>query len=229
MMRMMRRSSLLVPVCLALGGSGLSGCRQRPAPAAAPAGASGSGLAPGASDDNPLAVREVRLRQDGVPVTSLTFDARVFFDSDRDRPRREAAPVLDAIAARLKREPGPPHVAVLGHTDALGSDAYNLRLSRRRAASVVRALVARGVDPASIEAVAVGKRQPLAPDDSEAGRASNRRVEFLISPSMRAIRSLIAARPSGAPVEAQHPAALQLRARRPDAVSRAPLGEPVPY
>ncbi len=94
---------------------------------------------------------------------------------------------------------------------------------------MVRALVARGIDPARFEAVAVGKRQPVAPDDSEAGRARNRRVEFLISPSVRAIRSLIASRPSSLRIAAQHPAALQLRARRPDAVSRAPLGAPVSY
>ena len=220
---MIRRSSLLV--CLALGAPGLAGCRQpepHPSSSAVPPVAA-------ARDDAPLAVREVRLRQDGVPVISLTYDARVFFDTDRDRPRPEAAPVLDAVAARLKHEPDTPHVAVLGHTDAVGSDAYNLALSRRRAATVVRALVARGIDAATIEAVAVGRLQPVASDDSEAGRAQNRRVEFLISPSVRAIRSLIASRPSALRIEAQHPAALPLRARRPDAVSRAPLGEPVSY
>ncbi len=227
---MMRRSSLLIPVCLALG---MSGCRPPAPQSAAPAAPAAAGdplaVASPARDDATPAAREVRLRQDGVPVTSLTYDARVFFDTDRDRPRREAGPVLDALVARLKREAPGSHVAVLGHTDAIGSDAYNLALSRRRAGTVVRALVARGIDPATIEAVAVGKRQPVASDDSEAGRARNRRVEFLISPSLGAIRSLIASRPSGRPIEARHPAARQLRVRAPEAVSRAPLGAPVSY
>ena len=225
---MMRRFSLLVAVCLALVVPVLCGCRQPP-PSPSPPPVAVAASSASAQDGAPLAVREQRLRQDGEPVTSLSYDARVFFDSDQDRPRPGAGTVLDALSARLKREPGATHVAVLGHTDAVGSDAYNLALSRRRALAVLRALVARGIDRAAIEAVAVGKRQPVASDDTEQGRARNRRVEFLISPSVGAIRSLIASRPTGMRIEAQHPAALQLRTRRPDTVSRAPLGDPVSY
>ena len=174
------------------------------------------------------AFSEITRQVDGIPVTSLTYDSRVFFDTDQDRPRQEAAPVLDALARRLKQTPG-VHVAVLGHTDAVGGDAYNLALSRRRAVTVVRALSARGIDPSTLDPVAVGRRQPIAADDSEAGRARNRRVEFLISASARAIDALIALRPSGAPLRARHPAALHLLVRQPDALARAPLGDPVPY
>ena len=77
-------------------------------------------------------------------------------------------------------------LTVLGHTDAIGTDAYNIALSRRRAESVMAALAARGVNPAQLSEVAIGKRQPIAPNDTAAGRALNRRVEFLISPALSA-------------------------------------------
>lgn len=232
MMHPSRHAVLLVPMCLLAGSAWLSGCRQaapsvkRHSPAAA-SGRLSHETGPGALPD--LRPHEVQLQQDGVAVTSLTYDSRVFFDTDQDRPRPGAASVLDALAARLRQAPAPPHVAVLGHTDAVGSDAYNLSLSRRRAVTIVHGLAARGIDPSTLEPVAIGKRQPLASDDSEAGRARNRRVEFLISPSARAIDALIAARPTGDPLRARHPAALHLQARQPDALVRAPLGAPVSY
>ena len=204
---------LLVPACLLASAACLSGCR--------PAGRAPAARSPASAIHvDPAAPQETVLRQDGVAVTSLTYDSRVFFDFDRDRPRPEAAPVLDALAARLKRQPPPPHVAVLGHTDALGSDAYNLELSRRRAVAVVRALEAHGIAASWLDPVAVGKRQPVASDDSEAGRARNRRVEFLISPSARAIEAVLRAR---------RPAATHLQVRTPAALLRAPLGAPVFY
>jgi outer membrane protein OmpA-like peptidoglycan-associated protein len=221
-----RHLVLLVPVCLLAGSAWLSGCRP---PAGQPADtANPRTLRPAVAASVP-APRELAFRQDGFPVVSLTYDSQVFFNSDQDRARPEAAAVLDALAARLKRQVPAPHVAVLGHTDAVGSDAYNLDLSRRRARSVVRALVQRGVDPATLEAVAVGKRQPVASDETEAGRARNRRVEFLISPSARAVDAVIRARPQVLRLHERHPPAEHLQARQPDALTRAPLGAPVTY
>jgi outer membrane protein OmpA-like peptidoglycan-associated protein len=225
MMHPSRRPVLLLPMCLLAGSAWLSGCRP---PVAQPA-ASGNLRASRAIAASVPVPRELTFRQDGIPVLSLTYDSQVFFDSDQDRPRPEAAPVLDGLAARLKRQAPTPHVAVLGHTDAVGSDAYNLDLSRRRARSVVRALEARGVDPATLEAVAVGKRQPVASDETEAGRARNRRVEFLVSPSARAVDALIRARPQQLRLRERQPAAERLQPRQPDALNRAPLGAPVTY
>lgn len=173
--------------------------------------------------------KETVLQMQGVAVTSLTYDSRVFFDSDQDRPRSEAGPVLDALATRLRQDALASHVAVLGHTDAIGSDAYNLDLSRRRALGVVHALEARGIQASRLQAVAIGKRQPVAPDTDEAGRARNRRVEFLISPSARAIAAVIRTRPAASVLRAQNPAALSLHVRQPEALTRAPLGAPVTY
>lgn len=65
----------------------------------------------------------------------------------------------------------------MGHTDAIGTDAYNLDLSRRRAEAVMRESVARGVSSGQLSQVAIGKRQPIASNDTAEGRALNRRVE----------------------------------------------------
>jgi len=239
MMRSSRLRVRLVPACLLAGCAWLSGCGQPQSDhARTTKNLAGSSRYDGPGPSYSSVGREIQLRQDGVAVTSLTYDSRVFFDTARDQPRAEAAGVLDAVAARLKREPAMPHVAILGHTDAVGTDAYNLELSRRRAIMVVRELTTRGIDPDMLEPVAVGKRQPVASDATEAGRARNRRVEFLISPSARAIDAVIAARPAGALVRAhpqagalhaQHPAALHLQVRQPDGIARAPLGDPVSY
>lgn len=72
-------------------------------------------------------------------------------------------------------------INVAGHTDSMGSDSYNYNLSRQRAASVANYLIARGVAPHRINTVAFGESRPIASNDSEYGRAQNRRVEITIN------------------------------------------------
>jgi len=96
----------------------------------------------------------------------LTPESKKILDQDRD-------------VARLKGEPD-IRVEVAGHTDSVGSDAYNQKLSERRAQSVVDYLVSIGVDPKRLKAVGYGKKQPVASNDTEAGRAQNRRVELQV-------------------------------------------------
>jgi outer membrane protein OmpA-like peptidoglycan-associated protein len=126
----------------------------------------------------------------GPPITlsvvRITFPDRVFFDFAVDRPRPEAGPLLDMIATDLTRSPSDTAVTVLGHTDSVGSDAYNIDLSRRRAFGVMQALVIRGANLGALSIVAVGKQQPVASNETEEGRARNRRVEFLVSPRLAA-------------------------------------------
>lgn len=121
-----------------------------------------------------------------VPVVRVVFSERAFFDSNSDIPRPEAGPILDLIAENMRRDVGDAALTVLGHTDAVGTDAYNIDLSRRRAGNVMAALVQRGVNPDQLSEVAIGKAQPIAPNDTPDGRARNRRVEFLISSGMDA-------------------------------------------
>lgn len=74
------------------------------------------------------------------------------------------------------------YIDVYGHTDSTGSDSYNQALSERRAVAVADYLASRGVQPARIGTRGFGKSQPIASNDTDAGRAANRRVEIKIVP-----------------------------------------------
>jgi outer membrane protein OmpA-like peptidoglycan-associated protein len=71
-------------------------------------------------------------------------------------------------------------IRISGHTDHVGSDEANLRLSNDRANSVRDYLVSKGIDALSIEAIGYGESEPVATNDTEEGRQLNRRVEFTI-------------------------------------------------
>ncbi len=157
---------------------------------------SASGLAPPPRiEQTDAAVTDASGASLSVPVMRVSFPEQVFFDFDRDALWPDAGPVCDLIADSIRRDVAGVQVTIVGHTDAIGSDAYNLDLSRRRALAVMRALLARGVDPGALSTVALGKRQPVAPDDTPAGRAENRRVEFFVSPSLSANLAVIRAQP----------------------------------
>lgn len=93
--------------------------------------------------------------------------------------------VLDGVAQSMIDYPN-SLIDVMGHTDATGSDSYNLDLSRRRAESVSNYLVSRGVARARIESLGYGEQYPVADNTTEAGRAANRRVEIRITPVTQA-------------------------------------------
>ena len=71
-------------------------------------------------------------------------------------------------------------IDIIGHTDSIGSDAYNMRLSERRAMAVRNFLVSEGVNSSIIGVSGMGERQPVASNDTDEGRALNRRVEVLV-------------------------------------------------
>lgn len=89
---------------------------------------------------------------------------------------------LDRIAQVMNNYPQ-TMIRVEGYTDSVGSEAYNMNLSQRRATAVKNALVQRGISESRIEAVGFGKSQPIATNDTEAGRQKNRRVEIKVAPS----------------------------------------------
>jgi len=109
----------------------------------------------------------------------VTFESGLLFDFDSDQVRPEARTNLRNLAASLAKYPG-SELLIAGHTDSVGTDAYNLALSERRAGSAASYLVAQGVDRARITPRGLGEAEPVAPNATEAGRSRNRRVEVAI-------------------------------------------------
>lgn len=116
-----------------------------------------------------------------VPVIRVRYDERTFFDFDKAEIRPEAGKILDVLAESMKRDLPDTSLLILGHTDSVGSNDYNARLSLRRAEAVMIALANRGVNVSQMGTVGIGESQPIATNATEAGRALNRRVEFMIS------------------------------------------------
>jgi OOP family OmpA-OmpF porin len=103
----------------------------------------------------------------------------IHFDTDSDVLRADSGPTLQEIAKLLASESA-LRLSVVGHTDSQGSAAHNLDLSRRRAESVVRELTTKlGVSRDRLDAFGAGYYAPVASNDSDEGRAQNRRVELV--------------------------------------------------
>ncbi|MNK93507.1 Outer membrane porin F precursor [compost metagenome] len=106
----------------------------------------------------------------------------VHFQFDKATLTQADKGVLDKIATRLKGEAPNAQLTVTGHTDSVGSDAYNQKLSDKRAHSVVEYLIQEGVPRSSFVSVAgAGESQPVADNKTADGRAMNRRTEIKIN------------------------------------------------
>lgn len=101
------------------------------------------------------------------------------FDFDKATIRSDARPVLDEAVRTLKEEPGIIVIAE-GHTDSVGSEQYNQRLSLRRAEAVKDYLVRNGIDASRIRVEGRGESNPVASNATAEGRAQNRRVELRV-------------------------------------------------
>jgi outer membrane protein OmpA-like peptidoglycan-associated protein len=113
------------------------------------------------------------------PVRRKIVLRGVHFDFDKSNIRPDARPILDEAIRILKNEPE-IRVSVEGYTDSMGTDAYNQRLSERRARSVVDYLVAGGISRSRLDPVGFGESDPVASNTTEEGRAQNRRVELKV-------------------------------------------------
>ncbi len=111
----------------------------------------------------------------------VTMPSDITFAFNSAEVRYQFEPVIRNLAQTLERYPGLA-VNVVGHADAIGSVDYNQRLSERRAHSVGAALIDFGVDYGRIETSGRGEWEPIASNDTEWGRAANRRVEIHLKP-----------------------------------------------
>jgi OOP family OmpA-OmpF porin len=134
-----------------------------PAPAPAPAAAPKPAPAPAAAP-RPTSQK-------------VTFAADTFFDFDKAALKPEGKSKLDGLVGQIKGITLEVVIAV-GHTDAVGSDAYNQKLSLRRAEAVKAYMVSKGIEANRIYTEGKGKKQPVADNKTADGRAKNRRVEI---------------------------------------------------
>ena len=113
------------------------------------------------------------------PVASskVTYAADAFFDFDKSVLKPEGKAKLDDLVSKVKGINLEVIIAV-GHTDSVGTDAYNQKLSVRRAEAVKAYLVSKGIEKNRVYTEGKGKKQPVADNKTKEGRAKNRRVEI---------------------------------------------------
>ncbi|MCU1279219.1 MAG: OmpA/MotB domain protein [bacterium] len=109
----------------------------------------------------------------------LVIFGKVHFETGSARIQKRSDALVEQIAAMVKEHPEVGRIRIEGHTDNVGPPDVNLRLSRERAESVRERLIALGVPRARLETQGFGESHPTAPNRTRAGRAKNRRVEFV--------------------------------------------------
>lgn len=135
-----------------------------PAPAAAPAAPAARPPAPAPAPQPPAA-------------TKVTYAADAFFDFDKSVLKPEGKAKLDDLVGKVK-DINLEVIIAVGHTDSVGTDAYNQKLSVRRAEAVKAYLVSKGIEKNRVYTEGKGEKQPVADNKTAEGRAKNRRVEI---------------------------------------------------
>jgi outer membrane protein OmpA-like peptidoglycan-associated protein len=137
--------------------------------------------------ENQRRTMEQATRGTGVQVTQtqdnrlkLDIPSDISFDTGRSDIKGNFRPILDRFSSGLIENPA-AQLTIIGHTDSTGGTALNNQLSIDRAASTRNYLASRGVPQQRVYIEGRGEREPLASNDSEAGRARNRRVEIYVA------------------------------------------------
>jgi len=126
-----------------------------------------------------IVVANADVFSDEIKATGHTAVYGIYFDTGKSDIRPESEKALVEIAKLLKNDPG-LKLNVVGHTDSVGAMDVNMKLSQARAEAVVRVLVSKqGIEAARLKGYGVGPLAPVASNDTEEGRAKNRRVELV--------------------------------------------------
>ncbi len=125
-------------------------------------------------------------------ATKVTYAADAFFDFDKSVLKPEGKAKLDDLVGKIK-DINLEVIIAVGHTDSVGADAYNQKLSVRRAEAVKAYLVSKGIEKNRVYTEGKGEKQPVADNKTTEGRAKNRRVEIEVV-GTRANTSLNASR-----------------------------------
>ena len=147
---------------------------EAPAPAPAPAPAARPAPAPAPA---PVARPAPAPAAPAVAATKVTYAADAFFDFDKSALKAEGRAKLDDLVGKIKGISLEVIIAV-GHTDSVGSDSYNQKLSVKRAEAVKAYLVTKGIEKNRVYTEGKGEKQPVADNKTSEGRAKNRRVEI---------------------------------------------------
>jgi outer membrane protein OmpA-like peptidoglycan-associated protein len=116
-----------------------------------------------------------------VTADRIVINEKILFDFNAASIQPGSFPLLDELTAVLRANPQLHKISIDGHTDGDGDAAYNLKLSRERAAAVQRYLTEHGVEASRLTARGFGEERPIASNEDDAGKEQNRRVEFLIT------------------------------------------------
>lgn len=141
-------------------------------------------------DKQEAALRQSLAEVEGVSIQrnmdtlAVTFKSDIMFDSGSATLKAGAFDELARVGKVLNQYPQTT-ILVAGHTDSVGSDDFNQKLSERRAVSAKNALMGEGVNPARISTIGYGKNKPIADNGTEAGRQMNRRVTITIIPQQQ--------------------------------------------
>ena len=173
----------------------IEGCRRQAPPAPAPVTSDSAALAQRRADSlaalanqrraDSLAAADAAAARDAAAATDRqaqmemtnVLAQRVYFDYDRDQLRDDGMATLDAKSAVLLANPSITLV-ITGHTDERGTAEYNLALGQRRAATVKRYLVGKGIGEGRMSTQSMGDSQPVAAGSDETAYQQNRRAEF---------------------------------------------------
>jgi len=166
-----------------------------PAPAPAPAPAVEPPPAPPAPEPEPAPVGPEK-----PAFEKFTFSAETLFAFDKADIRADAAGILDDVVDKMQRYPEVELIVVTGHTDRIGTEAYNQKLSDRRATAVRNYLVNKGVDGGRVQSAGRGESEPVVACGSIKGkeRGSNKALVQCLQPNRRVVIEIAVQREVGA-------------------------------